>query len=205
MKENQQEVNKFYDENIENLYDSEENIEQEPKITTESHPHYKIHDENCVKCLHFKTGGTEGEHLGYCRQCYGVVPIEVEAESPASPVKTRSIERRRGYYEHTIIKDGDRVSEELVKTPLKENGDRIEFGSITVGYKTLKVYALLNRPNIVFFRINNEFIAFDKFLLRKLFSLYSKGGWYLGVFGKKPKKYMRKPQAIASSSIGGEA
>jgi hypothetical protein len=68
------------------------------------------------------------------------------------------------------------------------NPNIIKFGEIETKGKKLKFYAFKNEHNVVFIRLNKEFIPLDKFNVRKLIGLASKEAWYVGLMGKRSKK-----------------
>ena len=69
---------------------------------------------------------------------------------------------------------------------LKDNPNLIKFGQIG---GIFKVYALKNNKEVVFIRMGKEFHCFNRFKLKELESLVKKGGWYVGAWGKRTKKY----------------
>jgi len=81
------------------------------------------------------------------------------------------------------------------KQSFKENPDLIKFGTIGIGGKTLKAYAFKNQPKLVFFRINKEFIPLNKHKLREMVALCTNAAWFIGLYGKRAKKYRDSLQA----------
>ena len=84
---------------------------------------------------------------------------------------------------------------ELEKKTYEKNPNLITFGKIGLGRKTLKMYAIKNNPKLVFIRINDQFIPLNKFKLREMVALCSKAAWFIGLYGKRAKKYRGKLQA----------
>ena len=77
----------------------------------------------------------------------------------------------------------------------KKNPDLIKFGTIGIGGKTLKAYAFKNQPKLIFIRINNQFIPLNKHKLREMVALCTKAAWFIGLYGKRAKKYRDSLQA----------
>jgi hypothetical protein len=78
---------------------------------------------------------------------------------------------------------------QIIQQYKKENEELIRFGAIGVGNKALKVYAFKNCRELVFIRIGEEFLPLNRFKLKELKSLVTKGAWYIGANGKRTKKY----------------
>jgi hypothetical protein len=78
---------------------------------------------------------------------------------------------------------------QVVNQYLKENEQLIAFGSIGQGNKALKVYAFKNCRELVFIRIGDEFLCLNRFKLKELKSLVTKGAWYIGANGRRTRKY----------------
>ena len=78
---------------------------------------------------------------------------------------------------------------QVITQYIKENEQLIPFGSIGQGNKALKVYAFKNNRELVFIRIGNEFLCLNRFKLKELKSLITKGAWYIGANGKRTRKY----------------
>jgi hypothetical protein len=78
---------------------------------------------------------------------------------------------------------------QIIQQSIKENDQLIHFGTIGTGIKALKVYAFKNCRDIVIVRIGEAFIPLNRFKLRELKSLVTKGAWYIGANGKRTKKY----------------
>jgi hypothetical protein len=78
---------------------------------------------------------------------------------------------------------------QIIQQYIKENEQLIHFGTIGQGNKALKVYAFKNNRELVFIRIGEEFLALNRFKLKELKSLVTKGAWYIGANGKRTKKY----------------
>ena len=94
---------------------------------------------------------------------------------------------------HFTLGKQDQIEVQL--ETFKPNPNIIKFGAIKMGNKTLKAYAFKNQPKLVFIRINTEFIPLNKFKLREMVSLLMKEAWFIGLFGKRAKKYRGKLQA----------
>ena len=75
------------------------------------------------------------------------------------------------------------------------NPDLIKFGTVGTGNKAIKCYAFKNQPNLIFFRIDDQFIPLNKHKLREVVALCSKAAWFIGLYGKRAKKYRGNLQA----------
>lgn len=82
-----------------------------------------------------------------------------------------------------------------VKLQKKEkNPDKVLLGEVKMGNKTLSFFAYKNQPKLVFIALNDEFIPLNKFKLREVVSSVAKEAWFIGLYGKRAKKYRRNLQ-----------
>jgi len=111
--------------------------------------------------------------------------------------KKRRKSLRKEALKVTVEGKETRIHFTLEETKLEQkkfnpNPNLIPFGTIGVANKHQKAYAFKNNPKLVFFRINDQFIPMNKHKLREMVALCSKGAWFIGLYGKRAKKYTRK-------------
>ncbi len=86
-----------------------------------------------------------------------------------------------------------------------KNEELINFGTINLQTKQMKFYAFRSQPQMAFVRIDNKihgvgkpntaFIPLNRFKLREMVSFVTKMAWFIGLYGKRGKKYRGKLQA----------
>jgi len=78
---------------------------------------------------------------------------------------------------------------------IEKNPDKISFGVIRNDYgDRLELFAYKDNPETVFISLNGNYLALDKHKLREMVSFLTKGAWFIGLFGKRAKKYRLQKQ-----------